>query len=115
MFVTPRAAEARGTTIAEEFIASFTLGAGQFCTKPGTIIVPAESGMVEHLRSAALPQGAKLLNGRIQAGYVESLQRARPAHGLLLQGWRRSCRPNLRKARYRFRWDATDESDPQAR
>ena len=88
VFVTPRAAEARGTTIAEEFIASFTLGAGQFCTKPGTIIVPAESGMVEHLRSAALPQGAKLLNGRIQAGYVESLQQlsAHPHVSVLAQG-----------------------------
>ncbi|GAA3675331.1 aldehyde dehydrogenase (NADP(+)) [Arthrobacter ginkgonis] len=88
VFVTPRAAAARGTKIAEEFIASFTLGAGQFCTKPGTIIVPAGSGMVEHLRSAALPQGAQLLNGRIQSGYVESLQQlsAHPHVSVLVQG-----------------------------
>lgn len=74
VFVSPSAAKARGKTITEEFIASFTLGAGQFCTKPGTIFVPAGSGMVEYLRSAALPEGAKLLNERIQSGYIDSLQ-----------------------------------------
>ncbi|WP_067285243.1 aldehyde dehydrogenase family protein [Streptomyces jeddahensis] len=35
VFVTPRAAAARGTRIAEDYVASFTLGVGQFCTKPG--------------------------------------------------------------------------------
>lgn len=74
VFVTAKAAAARGTRIAEEFVASFTLGAGQFCTKPGTIFVPAGSGMVESLRSAALPDGAALLNNRIQSGYLESLR-----------------------------------------
>ncbi|NMR29158.1 aldehyde dehydrogenase (NADP(+)) [Crystallibacter degradans] len=74
VFVTAKAAAARGTRIAEEFVASFTLGAGQFCTKPGTIFVPSGSRMVEYLRSAALPDGAALLNDRIQSGYLESLR-----------------------------------------
>lgn len=73
VFVTAAAAAARGQEIAEGFVASFTLGAGQFCTKPGTLFVPAESGLVEALRGAALPAAAPLLNERIQSGYVEVL------------------------------------------
>ncbi len=73
VFVTPAAAEARGQEIADGFVASFTMGAGQFCTKPGTFIVPAGSGIVDALRSATLPGAQPLLNPRIQSGYVESL------------------------------------------
>lgn len=74
VFVTPAAAASRGDAIAKEFIDSFTMGAGQFCTKPGTIFVPAGSGMVDRLRSATLPEGITLLNERIQSGYLETLQ-----------------------------------------
>ena len=73
VFVTPAAAAARGQAIADEFIDSFTLGAGQFCTKPGMIFVPAASGIVEHLRSAALPDAVKLLNDHIQSGFRRRL------------------------------------------
>ena len=73
-FVTEAAAAERGAEIAEGFIASFTLGAGQFCTKPGTLFVPAGSGLVEALRDAALPPAAPLLNERIQSGYTDVLQ-----------------------------------------
>ncbi|GAA1612986.1 aldehyde dehydrogenase (NADP(+)) [Actinoplanes couchii] len=38
--VTPAAAAGRAETIGAEFAASFTLVAGQFCTKPGLIFVP---------------------------------------------------------------------------
>jgi NADP-dependent aldehyde dehydrogenase len=38
--VTPEAAADRGERIGAEFAASFTLGAGQFCTKPGLLFVP---------------------------------------------------------------------------
>lgn len=74
VFVTPGAAAARGESIAEGFIGSFTMGAGQFCTKPGTIVVPAGSGMVETLRAAALPDAVPLLNDRIQSGFTQTLQ-----------------------------------------
>ncbi|NUP75328.1 MAG: aldehyde dehydrogenase (NADP(+)) [Sinomonas sp.] len=73
VFVTEAAAAERGAEIAEAFVGSFTLGAGQFCTKPGTLVVPAGSGMVAALRDAALPPAAQLLNERIQAGYTEVL------------------------------------------
>lgn len=73
-FVTEAAATERGAEIAEGFVSSFTLGAGQFCTKPGTLFVPAGSALVQALRDAALPQPAPLLNERIQSGYTEVLQ-----------------------------------------
>jgi NADP-dependent aldehyde dehydrogenase len=72
-FVTASAAVQRAQTVVSEFIASFTLGAGQFCTKPGILLVPAESDIVDRLSAALLPAPARLLNERIQAGYVDAL------------------------------------------
>jgi len=74
VFVTTAAAAKRGAQIVEEFIASFTMGTGQFCTKPGTLFVPKGSGMVEALRTGQLPQASKMLNDRIYEGYVQVLE-----------------------------------------
>ncbi|MDQ6753819.1 MAG: aldehyde dehydrogenase (NADP(+)) [Actinomycetota bacterium] len=74
VFVTRAAAAARGEELAAEFLASYTLGAGQFCTKPGILLVPNESGILDQLRSAEQPGSARLLNDRIQGGYVEVLK-----------------------------------------
>ena len=41
--VTPQAAAERGATIGGELVGSFTMGAGQFCTKPGLAFVPSGS------------------------------------------------------------------------
>src|ERR1700723_1741850 len=40
VFVLPRSLRARRSQIASGLFASFTLGAGQFCTKPGLVFVP---------------------------------------------------------------------------
>ena len=40
IFILPGALAERGAKIAEEIFSSCTLGAGQFCTKPGLIILP---------------------------------------------------------------------------
>jgi NADP-dependent aldehyde dehydrogenase len=48
MFVTPEYLAGREHEIAAGFVGSFTLGAGQFCTKPGLLIAPRN----EELRSA---------------------------------------------------------------
>jgi NADP-dependent aldehyde dehydrogenase len=40
--VTPAAARARGAGIGADWVASVTLGGGQFCTKPGLLLVPAD-------------------------------------------------------------------------
>ena len=73
VFVTEGAAASRPEAIVSEFIASFTLGAGQFCTKPGVLLVPRDSAIVERLADAELPKAAPLLNPRIQEGYVKTL------------------------------------------
>ncbi|ALE04239.1 aldehyde dehydrogenase (plasmid) [Arthrobacter sp. ERGS1:01] len=80
VFVTRAAAAARGAGIVREFVASYTMGAGQFCTKPGILLVPAESSMVGLLAESARPAPARLLNDRIQSGYTEALQQLR-GHG----------------------------------
>ncbi|RAX45368.1 aldehyde dehydrogenase (NADP(+)) [Arthrobacter sp. AQ5-06] len=87
-FVTEAAANQRGAEIAQGFVGSFTMGAGQFCTKPGTLFVPAGSGMVEALRDAALPPAAPLLNERIQSGYTDVLSnlQSNPRLTVLAQG-----------------------------
>lgn len=43
LVVAPSAAAARGEQIATDWVASFTLGVGQFCTKPGLALVPSGS------------------------------------------------------------------------
>lgn len=73
VFVTQAAAENRSEQIVAEFIASFTLGAGQFCTKPGILLVPDSSDIPELLAQSTLPPAARLLNDRIHEGYLASL------------------------------------------
>ena len=74
VFVTEAAAASRPDQIVSEFVASFTLGAGQFCTKPGVLLVPRDSAVVERLAEAKLPGPATLLYPQIQEGYVETLR-----------------------------------------
>ena len=74
VFVTRAAATNRAEEIVAGFIASFTLGAGQFCTKPGVLLVPRDSDLVERLTQATYPAPAPLLNPRIQSGYTETLR-----------------------------------------
>ncbi len=72
VFVTSAADTARGADVAEGLMGSFTLGAGQFCTKPGVVLAPAGGALVSTLRSAELPDPTALLNPRITEGYLES-------------------------------------------
>ena len=74
VFVTEAAATARGPEIASGFVQSYTMGAGQFCTKPGILLVPAGSSMVAELAGAGRPAPARLLNERIQSGYTAALR-----------------------------------------
>ncbi|GAF49042.1 aldehyde dehydrogenase (NADP(+)) [Rhodococcus wratislaviensis] len=72
-FVTRAAAKDRAEQLATEFVGSYTLGAGQFCTKPGMLLVPFDSEISGMLQTAPLPAAKPLLNDRIQSGYVEAL------------------------------------------
>ncbi|MCW3492590.1 aldehyde dehydrogenase (NADP(+)) [Microbacterium sp. SSM24] len=88
VFVTEAAAASRASEIAAQFAASMTLSAGQFCTKPGLLVVPERSSIVRELTLAELPPPARLLNERIQRGYVDELQSLRndPAVTVLAEG-----------------------------
>ncbi|WP_346535917.1 aldehyde dehydrogenase (NADP(+)) [Micromonospora sp. DPT] len=71
--VTPQAAAERGPAIGTELVGSFTLGGGQFCTKPGLAFVPAGpdgDAVVEAMAEAVRGAGAPvLLNEGISAAY----------------------------------------------
>jgi NADP-dependent aldehyde dehydrogenase len=75
--VTPAAAKVRAEEIAAGFVASFTLGMGQFCTKPGLLLVPSGSGLTARVGSAlqrATPDGWMLTSG-IADAYSEGVRR----------------------------------------
>ena len=75
VFVTRAAVEARGPSIVEGFVGSFTLGVGQFCTKPGVLFLPAGHGLdVELARAAGDAPAAEMLDHRLRARYDERLR-----------------------------------------
>jgi NADP-dependent aldehyde dehydrogenase len=49
VFILPGAMAARGKEIASELHRSFTLGSGQFCTKPGLVFLPREDSSANFL------------------------------------------------------------------
>jgi NADP-dependent aldehyde dehydrogenase len=91
VFVTSSAAAERAEGIAEGYVASFTLGAGQFCTKPGLVFVPdTEAAAFEsHVASALAGRVAEpLLNGDVATRYADGLDtlRSHPAVRTLVAG-----------------------------
>lgn len=95
VFVTAAAAQLRAEQIARGLIDSFTLGAGQFCTKPGVVFVPEKSTIIEQLGQLTLPAATPLLNDRIQDGYTAVLEglAGHPAVDVLSQGSHTFGRP----------------------
>ncbi|MFF0485475.1 aldehyde dehydrogenase (NADP(+)) [Streptomyces sp. NPDC004435] len=75
--VTPGAAAERAEELGTGLAGSMTLGAGQFCTKPGFVLVPAGADGDRFL--AALTEGvgqagpAVLLDHRMRAAFVEGV------------------------------------------
>ncbi|MBS1853199.1 MAG: aldehyde dehydrogenase (NADP(+)) [Acidobacteria bacterium] len=77
VFILPGALRERGEQIATGLHGSFTLGAGQFCTKPGMVFF-AQGGEAEAFKSklrqaVSQPQSFTLLNSGITSAYRESL------------------------------------------
>ena len=76
--ITPAAAAARAEGLAAGLAASFTLGAGQFCTKPGVVFVPEGAGFEDHLAGAvATAAGGPLLTDRITDAFPVGIDRLR--------------------------------------
>jgi NADP-dependent aldehyde dehydrogenase len=70
VIVTPAAAAARGEDIVSGFVGSFTLGNGQFCTKPGLLFLPSGHGLEPALAKAlADVPGTPLLTPNIRDGF----------------------------------------------
>ncbi|WP_285490761.1 aldehyde dehydrogenase (NADP(+)) [Amycolatopsis taiwanensis] len=81
--VTPGAIAARGETIAKGYVGSFSLGAGQFCTKPGLLFLPEGHGLDDLLREAVGAVAAQpMLNDRIASGYEHKLRELRAVPGV---------------------------------
>ncbi|MFT4124271.1 MAG: aldehyde dehydrogenase (NADP(+)) [Microbacteriaceae bacterium] len=87
--VTPAAAAARGPELASGLVGSFTLGAGQFCTKPGLVFVPEGAGLEERVAAAARAATAgPLLTDRITAAFPDGVGtlRADPSVTVVAEG-----------------------------
>lgn len=81
--VTPGAVAERADAIVAGFVASYTLGTGQFCTKPGLLFLPAGHGLDAALRAAvAAATVGPLLTERIRAAYDETSARFATAAGV---------------------------------
>jgi NADP-dependent aldehyde dehydrogenase len=73
--VTPAAAAERGERLAGDLIGSATLGAGQFCTKPGLVFVPggtAGDGLVAGMAAAVAGSPSQVL---LNAGIADAFDR----------------------------------------
>lgn len=71
--VTPAAGQ-RIAAIAEEFVGSFTLGAGQFCTKPGLMLAPVGCGAAEAIAEHTVnAPGVWLLSEGIARSYRDGV------------------------------------------
>lgn len=78
VFLLPRAVQARAVQIAEGFIASLTLGAGQFCTNPGMVVALDDAATDQFIgetakRLAEVGAGV-LLNEHICSAYMEGIK-----------------------------------------
>ncbi|MGH8293885.1 MAG: aldehyde dehydrogenase (NADP(+)) [Steroidobacteraceae bacterium] len=77
VFLLPGALAVRGAAIAQGFVASLNLGAGQFCTNPG-LLVAIEGPQLDAFISLAAAQvrgspAATMLTSRIHRGYEAGL------------------------------------------
>lgn len=74
VFVTAAAVAARGPEIVTGFIGSYTLGNGQFCTKPGLLFLPAGHGLETDIVAAAKAvKTGRLLTDAITAGFRDRI------------------------------------------
>ncbi len=74
VFVTRSAWQERSEEIATGYVDSFTLGAGQFCTKPGIIVVPelAEADRALLSEAVAAKAPARMLSENLARGYEDA-------------------------------------------
>ncbi|GAA2346056.1 aldehyde dehydrogenase (NADP(+)) [Saccharopolyspora halophila] len=72
VFAAPEAVAARGEEIAKGFVTSYSGNAGQLCTKPGLLFLPAEHGLENVLAEESAKVSAhRLLNEKLHGGYCD--------------------------------------------
>jgi NADP-dependent aldehyde dehydrogenase len=74
--VTARADLERGASLAAGLVGSFTLGVGQFCTKPGIVFLPTDSTIEAVLPSHLTHDARPMLHRAIFEGYHAGMRRA---------------------------------------
>jgi NADP-dependent aldehyde dehydrogenase len=85
VFVLPHAAKARAVQIGEGWAASLTLGVGQFCTKPGMVILPEddEAAFIAGVRSVlATASTTTMLTDNIARAYRAGCRRTAELTGV---------------------------------
>ena len=86
----PGALTARATALAEGYVASLTLGVGQFCTNPGLLFALDGPGVDRFLAAAAAALAkvapATMLTTAIHAAYERGVQRIAGQPGVTLVG-----------------------------
>lgn len=92
VFILPGAMAARGREIASQLHASFTLGSGQFCTKPGLVFLPKQDASANFLPEfqdkVAHSSKFTLLTSGIRNSYQREIQnrKVRPGVTLFAEG-----------------------------
>jgi NADP-dependent aldehyde dehydrogenase len=80
--VTPDADAARGGELAAGLAGSFQLGDGQFCTKPGLVLVPEGSELEAALPAHVVAGRPRMLTPTIAEGYETGRERASAIPGV---------------------------------
>ncbi|AYF97976.1 aldehyde dehydrogenase (NADP(+)) [Protaetiibacter intestinalis] len=80
--VTPDADAARGAALAAGLAGSFQLGDGQFCTKPGLVLVPEGSALEAALPDSVVAGEPRMLTPAIADGYASGRDRAAAIPGV---------------------------------
>ena len=85
VFISEKAWAARGEEILAGYAASFTVGMGQFCTKPGLLFAPirdTEEAATLLQRELAAKQSAPLLSPKLREGFDSALSAVQTAPGV---------------------------------
>jgi NADP-dependent aldehyde dehydrogenase len=84
VFVAPRAWATRREAILAGYVGSFTLGMGQFCTKPGYLVVPAteREALIAGLTDATPVAPHEMLSPTLRESFERSLGELQAADGV---------------------------------
>jgi len=86
VFILPGAMKKNAETIASGLYASFTMGSGQFCTKPGMVFLPEKSdndSFLSKLKSSVSDSGPfTLLTGSIRSSYSSETAQRKNSKGV---------------------------------